>query len=348
MPSGLPSGAVRKAFGQTFDLPDGYLNTASIGVPAVAVADAVAEAVAGWRRGAGRAADFDPAVEAGRAAFADLVGVPVDRVAMVGRSRRWSGWWRPRCPTVPGCSWRRGSSPVSRSRSPRRPTGASRSSSARSTASASGRRSTTWSRSAWCSPPTDGSSTSTPCARPANRGRGWCWTRHSPSAGSRRGSPSPTPWSAPATSGCSPRAGSPGWRCTPSSTSCRTTPAGTRVTTSGAPSTASRCGWRTPPGGSTRRRRGSPTSARRRRCRGSPAWTAQRFWRTAPAWPTASVPASTCPPPAPRSWPWTVPGRPNAWPRPEWWAATAPAPVRLAFYLYNTTDDVARVLDALM
>jgi selenocysteine lyase/cysteine desulfurase len=72
------------AFGQKFDLPDGYLNTASIGVPAVAVADAVAEAVAGWRRGAGRAADFDPAVEAGRAAFADLVGVPVDRVAIGG------------------------------------------------------------------------------------------------------------------------------------------------------------------------------------------------------------------------------------------------------------------------
>jgi selenocysteine lyase/cysteine desulfurase len=75
---------VRIAFGQQFDVPDGYLNTASIGVPPVSAADAVAAAVADWRRGAGRPADFDPAVAAGRAAFADLVGVAVDRVAIGG------------------------------------------------------------------------------------------------------------------------------------------------------------------------------------------------------------------------------------------------------------------------
>jgi selenocysteine lyase/cysteine desulfurase len=75
---------VRSAFGQEFDVPDGYLNTASIGVPPVPVAEAVADAVAGWRRGAAQPADFDPAVATGRAAFADLVGVSVDRVAIAG------------------------------------------------------------------------------------------------------------------------------------------------------------------------------------------------------------------------------------------------------------------------
>src|SRR5207245_2708583 len=37
---------VRKAFGEEFDVPDGYLNTASIGIPSVAVGEAVAGAIA--------------------------------------------------------------------------------------------------------------------------------------------------------------------------------------------------------------------------------------------------------------------------------------------------------------
>jgi hypothetical protein len=37
---------VRIAFGQQFDLADGYLNTASIGVPPVRAADAVLASVA--------------------------------------------------------------------------------------------------------------------------------------------------------------------------------------------------------------------------------------------------------------------------------------------------------------
>jgi hypothetical protein len=46
----------------------------------------VSDAVADWRRGAAATGDFDPAVATGRAAFADVVGVPpptadeVDRV----------------------------------------------------------------------------------------------------------------------------------------------------------------------------------------------------------------------------------------------------------------------------
>jgi selenocysteine lyase/cysteine desulfurase len=73
---------VRTAFGREFDVPDGYLNTASIGVPPAAAADALAAAVDDWRRGAARPPDFDPAVTASRAAFAELVEVPVDRVAI--------------------------------------------------------------------------------------------------------------------------------------------------------------------------------------------------------------------------------------------------------------------------
>jgi selenocysteine lyase/cysteine desulfurase len=73
---------VRVAFGQEFDVPAGYLNTAGIGIPPVAVASAVDHAVALWRTGRAEAADYDPAVESGRAAFARLAGVPVDRVAI--------------------------------------------------------------------------------------------------------------------------------------------------------------------------------------------------------------------------------------------------------------------------
>jgi selenocysteine lyase/cysteine desulfurase len=73
---------VRTAFGQEFDVPDGYLNTASIGIPSVAVGDAVCGAIGGWRAGAGSAGEFDEPVAQARQGFADLVGVGVDRVAI--------------------------------------------------------------------------------------------------------------------------------------------------------------------------------------------------------------------------------------------------------------------------
>ena len=73
---------MRTAFGEEFDVPDGYLNTASIGIPSRAVAAAVERGVADWRSGAAQPADHDAAVEAGRAGFAALAGVPVDRVAV--------------------------------------------------------------------------------------------------------------------------------------------------------------------------------------------------------------------------------------------------------------------------
>jgi selenocysteine lyase/cysteine desulfurase len=73
---------VRSAFGERFDVPDTYLNTAGIGVPSVTVADAVADAVRDWRRGAGRPVDFDDPVATARAAYGRLVGAPAERVAI--------------------------------------------------------------------------------------------------------------------------------------------------------------------------------------------------------------------------------------------------------------------------
>jgi selenocysteine lyase/cysteine desulfurase len=73
---------VRSAFGERFDVPDTYLNTAGIGVPSVTVADAVADAVHGWRTGAGRPGDFDGPVATARAAYGRLVGAPAERVTI--------------------------------------------------------------------------------------------------------------------------------------------------------------------------------------------------------------------------------------------------------------------------
>ncbi len=75
-------GEMREAFGQRFDVIDGYLNTPSIGVPPAFAADAVAEAVAQWRAGMAQPQDFDESVDTARAAFAELIGVGVDRVAI--------------------------------------------------------------------------------------------------------------------------------------------------------------------------------------------------------------------------------------------------------------------------
>jgi len=77
-------GVSRTAFGRSFDVGDGYLNTASVGVPPRQAADAVAAALQEWRTGVGRAGDFDGVVTSARAAFGELVGVSADRVAVGG------------------------------------------------------------------------------------------------------------------------------------------------------------------------------------------------------------------------------------------------------------------------
>jgi selenocysteine lyase/cysteine desulfurase len=75
-------GRVRTAFGQSFDLPPGYLNTASIGIPPLLVADAVAQAVDRWRTGSDRSNAFDADVTAARRAWASLIGVVPEHVAI--------------------------------------------------------------------------------------------------------------------------------------------------------------------------------------------------------------------------------------------------------------------------
>jgi selenocysteine lyase/cysteine desulfurase len=81
-PSNGSVGAMREAFGARFDVPAGYLNTASVGVPPVAVADTMVEAVNAWRVGGVQPPDYDKPVAVAREAWARLAGVAVNRVAI--------------------------------------------------------------------------------------------------------------------------------------------------------------------------------------------------------------------------------------------------------------------------
>jgi selenocysteine lyase/cysteine desulfurase len=77
-----PYGGRMRSFGEEFDVGPGYLNTPSIGVPPRIVVEAVRASVDAWAIGGAAAPDFDPAVETARSAFASLVGVPVQSVAI--------------------------------------------------------------------------------------------------------------------------------------------------------------------------------------------------------------------------------------------------------------------------
>ena len=61
---------------------DHYLDTATYGLPSVAVVDALTAGIRRWQRGVATMAEYDAAVLASRAAFSALVGVPVDTVAI--------------------------------------------------------------------------------------------------------------------------------------------------------------------------------------------------------------------------------------------------------------------------
>lgn len=75
---------MRTAFGQTFDVQAGYLNTASIGVPPTVAVHGLTEAVDRWRTGAAAPPEFDVDVQTARKAWGALVGVPEQRVATGG------------------------------------------------------------------------------------------------------------------------------------------------------------------------------------------------------------------------------------------------------------------------
>jgi len=65
-----------------YDAAPGYLDTATLGLPSRAVADAVAFAVGDWRAGAASAPGYDSPVERAREGFARLVGVSPRSVAL--------------------------------------------------------------------------------------------------------------------------------------------------------------------------------------------------------------------------------------------------------------------------
>ncbi|VVJ20919.1 Cysteine desulfurase (EC [Amycolatopsis camponoti] len=71
-----------RAFGTDFAVPPGYLNTPSVGIPPAPVAAAVAGSVERWRTGATRPGEFDQYVDRSRAGFARLLGVEPGRVAI--------------------------------------------------------------------------------------------------------------------------------------------------------------------------------------------------------------------------------------------------------------------------
>jgi selenocysteine lyase/cysteine desulfurase len=70
------------AFGASFDVEPGYLNTASVGIPPRPVVEAVRGWVDDWARGGVSAVAMDEPVDASRRAFARLTGFSDDAVAV--------------------------------------------------------------------------------------------------------------------------------------------------------------------------------------------------------------------------------------------------------------------------
>ena len=73
---------MRYGFGAEFDLDTTYLDTAAVGLPPVRVADAVRKSCDAWFSGTLYPSDLDEPIERARGAFADLVGVGADSVAL--------------------------------------------------------------------------------------------------------------------------------------------------------------------------------------------------------------------------------------------------------------------------
>jgi selenocysteine lyase/cysteine desulfurase len=74
----------REAFGAEFLGADGFLNSPTYGLPPQFLVDAVLDCIGKWQNGAMDVPSFDEYVNAGRAGYAALTGLPVDAVAMAG------------------------------------------------------------------------------------------------------------------------------------------------------------------------------------------------------------------------------------------------------------------------
>lgn len=74
----------REAFGAEFVGAEGFLNSPTYGLPPRFLIGALQDCIAGWQAGSMDASSFDEPVRAGRAGYAALAGVPVDSVTMGG------------------------------------------------------------------------------------------------------------------------------------------------------------------------------------------------------------------------------------------------------------------------
>ena len=74
----------REAFGAEFSCAEGFLNSPTYGLPPQFMFDALQECLRAWQTGTMQVPSFDESVSAGRAGYAALVGVPVESVTMAG------------------------------------------------------------------------------------------------------------------------------------------------------------------------------------------------------------------------------------------------------------------------
>lgn len=74
----------RSAFGAEFVGAQGFLNSPTYGLPPAFLVDALHEHIAEWQAGTMHVPSFDEPVRRGRAAYAALAGVPVETVTMGG------------------------------------------------------------------------------------------------------------------------------------------------------------------------------------------------------------------------------------------------------------------------
>jgi selenocysteine lyase/cysteine desulfurase len=74
----------REAFGAEFLGADGFLNSPTYGLPPKFLVDALLDCIGKWQNGQMDVPSFDEHVNAGRAGYAALTGLPVDSVAMAG------------------------------------------------------------------------------------------------------------------------------------------------------------------------------------------------------------------------------------------------------------------------
>ncbi|MGV9798266.1 aminotransferase class V-fold PLP-dependent enzyme [Mycobacterium sp. NPDC003449] len=75
---------MREAFGAEFVGAEGFLNSPTYGLPPQFLVEALHRVIADWQAGTMDATSFDEPVRLGRAGYAALVGVPVESVVMAG------------------------------------------------------------------------------------------------------------------------------------------------------------------------------------------------------------------------------------------------------------------------